>query len=103
MLNPVHRIRRAIVIVKYQWKPLYMVQEVGPKIPDEFLSGVGLQPPRCQTLQIDKQGNPEQHENCELQSSSVRPGCAAGEPIWKRLSSQNAVNNNLQGQWIQES
>lgn len=87
MLNPVYRIRRAIVIVKYQRKSLYMVQEVGSKIQDQFLSGVGLQPPRRQALQIDKHGNPEQHENCELQRSSVDPGCAAEEPIRQRLSS----------------
>ena len=45
MLNSVNTVGCAVTVMKGQGKPLDVIQELSTKIPNQLLSGVGLQPP----------------------------------------------------------
>lgn len=65
MLDAISRVRRSPVVMKAERKVLGVLQQLRAKIPDQFFSGIGLQPPTRQVLQTREQANGKQQADCK--------------------------------------
>ena len=53
-MDAIDLVRRPIAVVEHQRQTLHMIKEASSEIPNQLLSGVGLQPPRREALEAYK-------------------------------------------------